>query len=243
NPTTSNYIIINKSTGSATQIKRSNPEINLTKYKYEFIPDYIIMDGTDPSGSIAALNNFPNATSILLATKVSEELHSISKRCNYVVANTTFAKALTKMNLELNKNKLVVNFMQKIKDLNKARYIITLGDKGVLYVSDNQVKLLPATLVEKIEDDSNASPAFFGALCYGLINNYDIDKAVKIANITAGLALTTIGSVKSVPELSEVLNMAGLKEVIETEEHENEEESPSTNLPNIKEEEVPAIQV
>ncbi len=225
-PTSYNYIILNQASGSSTQIIRHNPEINLTKYKYEFIPDYIIMDGTDPSGSVAALNNFPNAVSILLANKVSEELYNISKRCNYVVANSTYARALTKMELELNKSKSVVNFMQKIKDLNKAQYTITLNKDGVLYVSDNQVKILPALKVEKIIDDTNASGVFFGSFCYGVINGYNIDNIVKLANIAASLSLTKIGSENSIPDLSEVLDIAGLKENIKT----PQEEVPATEV-------------
>lgn len=242
-PTSFNYIILNKNNGSSTQIIKDNKEINLTKYKYDFIPDYIIMDGTDPSGSIAALNNFPAAKSILLASKVSESLYGISKRCTYVVANTVYAEALTKMKLELNKGKSVVNFMQKIKDLHKPSYIVTLGSSGVLYVSDNQVKILPAQNVENIIDDTNASSVFFGAFCYGIINNYNIDDVVKLASIAASLSLTKIGSANSIPELAEVLSVAGLKEESFNKEEIIEEESNAPQLPKISEEEVPSVSV
>lgn len=213
NPTSTNYIIINKSNGSSTEILRNDPELNLTKYKYDFIPDFIIMDGTDPAGCFAALNNFPQSTSILLANKVSEQLYDISKKCTYVVANTSYAKALTKLDLEIRKPKSLVNFMQRIKDLNRAQYIVMLRENGVMYASENQVKMIPAIKIEKIEDDTHSGYMFFSAFVYGMINNYGIDNSVKIGNIAAGLSLTKIGTLNAMLEKTDVLNLAGLSEV------------------------------
>lgn len=223
NPTSTNYIIINKSKGSSTEISRNDLELNLTKYKYDFVPDFIIMDGTDPSGCFAALNNFPHATSFLFANKVSEQLYDISKKCNYVVANTSYAKALTKLDLELKKPKALVNFMQRIKDLNKAQYIVMMSENGVMYTSDNQVKMIPALKLEKIADDTHSGYMFFAAFVYGMINNYGIDNSVKIGNIAAGLSLTKVGTLNAMLEKSEVLNLAGLTEV--TEEEPSEEQT------------------
>lgn len=213
--TSTNYIIINKSNGSSTEILRSDPELNLTKYKYDFVPDFIIMDGTDPAGSLAALNNFPHATSILLANKVSEKIYDISKKCHYVVANISYAKALTKLELEIKRPKALVNFMQKIKDLNKAQYVIMMRENGVLYASNNQVKMIPAIQIEKKEDDTHSGYMFFAAFVYGIINNYGMDNSAKIANIAGGLSLTKVGSINAMLELADVLKMAGLKEVTE----------------------------
>lgn len=213
NPTSTNYIIINKSNGSSTEILRNDPELNLTKYKYDFIPDFIIMDGTDPAGCFAALNNFPQSTSILLANKVSEQLYDISKKCTYVVANTSYAKALTKLDLEIRKPKSLVNFMQRIKDLNRAQYIVMLRENGVMYASENQVKMIPAIKIEKIEDDTHSGYMFFSAFVYGMINSYGIDNSVKIGNIAAGLSLTKIGTLNAMLEKTDVLNLAGLSEV------------------------------
>ncbi|MDD4188387.1 MAG: PfkB family carbohydrate kinase [Bacilli bacterium] len=214
-PTSVNYLILNKQNGSSTQVIINNPEINLTKYKYDFVPDYILMDGSDLNGSNAALNNYPKAISILMANVVSNNIYSLSKRCTYVVANSSYAMALTKMDLEFNKSKQLVNFMQKIKDLNKAQYVVTLKEKGVLYTSNNQVKIIPAIKLENIIDDTNSGSVFFGAFSYGIINNYGIDETVKIANIAAGLSMTKL---TYLPNLSEVLKLAGLKEPKTSEE-------------------------
>ena len=232
NKTSLDYIIINKINGSSTQMLMEMP-INLLKYKYDFIPDYIIMDGTDPMGALAALNNFPHAKFILLANKVDQELYNISKRCNYVVANSSFAKALTKMDLELNKSKALVNFFQKIKDLNKAEYVVTLKDKGVLYTKEREVKMLPATKTNVV-DDTNAGPIFFGAYCYGIVNGIDKDVTMKIASASAAVGMQKYG-IEGIPKLDEICNILNISlsdnKNTEVKEEDNNAQSEETNMP------------
>ena len=229
NKTSIDYILINKANGSSTQMITEMP-VNLAKYKYDFIPDYIIMDGTDMQGSLAALNNFPHAKFILLANKVDQELYNISKRCTYVVANSSYAKALTKMDLELNKSKALVNFFQKIKDLNKAEYVVTLKDKGVLYTKEREVKMLPATKTNVV-DDTNAGAVFFGAYCYGLINGLDKDITMKIATTSAALSMQKYG-IESIPKLKEVCNILNIKITSQSEKEEpNNAQSEETDMP------------
>lgn len=239
NATSTSYILINKANGSSTQIIDDNKEITLTKFKYDFIPDVLIMDGTDYTGSMAALNNFPHATSILFANKVGEVAYDLSKKCKYVIANTKFAEALTKQSLEMNRSKSLVDFMQRIKDLNKATYIIMLKEKGVLYVSDNQVKMIPAIDVELKVDDTHSGALFFGTFAYGIINNYGMDNSAKIANIAGGLSLSKLGSVNAMLDLSDILSVAGLREV--KEEVKEEETSPASEHPALKQQEAPEV--
>lgn len=232
NKTSLDYIIINKANGSSTQMLMEMP-INLLKYKYDFIPDYIIMDGTDSMGALAALNNFPHAKFILLANKVDQELYNISKRCNYVVANSSFAKALTKMDLELNKSKALVNFFQKIKDLNKAEYVVTLKDKGVLYTKEREVKMLPATKTNVV-DDTNAGPIFFGAYCYGIVNGIDKDVTMKIASASAAVGMQKYG-IEGIPKLDEICNILNISlsdnKNTEVKEEDNDAQSEETDMP------------
>ena len=236
-PTSMNYIIVNEATGSSTQVIVDDPSVVLQKYRFEAPPDYIIMDGTDIAGGNAAVNQYPNAKTILLANKVAEDVYSLTKRVNYVIANTRFAKALTKLELEVDKPKALVNFMQKIRDLQKAEYIVMMQEHGVLYVSEQQVKMIPAIALDKKVDDSNAGGVFFAAFCFGLIKEHSIDEAVKMANIAAGLSMTKLGSANSIPEMADVFNLAGI--ALPVEESPTEEavvmEEQSDSTPDIPE--------
>jgi len=219
-PTAMNYILLNNQNGSSTQIVKDNPEINLVKYKYEFVPDFLIMDGTDMAGSLANLNNFPRATSILFANKVSKDTHALSKKVTYVVANVGFAQALAKMELQIGKPKQLVAFLQKIRDLNKSEYVIMMREHGVLYSSEREVKMIPAIDIERKVDDTNGGNIFFAAFCYGIVNGYGIDASVKMANISAGLSLTKMGTVDCIPALEDVLKIGYIQKPGEEEKPE-----------------------
>ena len=220
-----NYVVLNKTNGSSTEILHEN-DANLTRFKYDILPDYIITDGSDMGGAIAAINNYPMAKIIFLANKPNEEFISLSKKAAYVCANMSFASALTKMDFNFNKPKTLVDLFQKIKDLNKAEYILMLRDKGTLYTSERQVKMIPAVTIEK-KDDANSGSAFFGAYAYGILNNLGSDTTAKIANLSGALALTKVGSIATIPEKEEVFKLAGLK----LEETTNEETQVQDELP------------
>ena len=206
-----NYVLLNKANGTSTEILHDNDTF-LKKYKYDILPDYIITDGTDMGASIAAINNYPKAKIILLAKNISNEYLSLSKQSSYVCASMDFAKALTKLDFEFNKPKSLVALYQKIKDLNRAEYMVMLHDKGVLYAKDRQVKMIPGIPIEKKENDANSGAAFFGAFCYGILNGYDADTIAKTANIAAGLSLTKSGGIDAIIDKVEVFTTAGLDE-------------------------------
>lgn len=204
------YQIIDGTSGIATHIYKGNNS-TITKFKYPINPDIIIIDGTDTAASLAALNNYPKAKSILLANKVNEDYYGLSKRCSHVIASTNFVRALTKLELNFNRPKDLVAMFQKVKDLNKAEYILMLREHGTLYISNRQVKMIPGISVEH-KDDSNSSAAFCGAFAYGFINGYDMDTIAKTANIAGGLSFNKVGSIVSIPTKEEVFDLAGIDE-------------------------------
>ena len=206
---TYNYITINKATGSSTQIEHAT-DIALKKYRYDPVPDYIITDGSDMGASMAAANNYPTAKLITLCNVLDADYAGLSKRSNYVCASLRFAAALVQLPVDYHARQLV-NLFQKIRDLNKAEYIMMMQERGVLYRKDRQVKMIPAIEVQK-QDDGNSGAAFFGAYCYGIINGYDMDEVAKIANIAGALSLTKVGSITSIPTKEEVYQMSGLTE-------------------------------
>lgn len=83
---------------------------------------------------------------------------------------------------------------KKISKENKiATVIITLGDKGVLVYSDNQVEVIPAIDVVPV-DTTGAGDAFNGALVAMLSRDIDLIDAVRFANIFASLAVIKKGA-------------------------------------------------
>ena len=57
------------------------------------------------------------------------------------------------------------------------------------------------------KDTTGAGDIFHGAFVYGLCQNYNLEKTIKIASIAAALSVTKIGSKQSMPELEDVMKV------------------------------------
>lgn len=207
--TDKNYSVLNTSNGTRTNVIFNNGK-QLTKHKYDFNPDYIIVDGTDMDGAIGASNNYPNAKMIMLANVISKEYYNLSKRCSYVVASADFAVALTKLDINYSKSKTLVNIMQKIQDLENAKYTLNLLDHGTLYVKDRQVKYIPKIEVTK-KDNLMMEAAFLGAFSYGIINNLDMDVIGKICNMACYKVCENIGTIDNILDKDKVFEACSIK--------------------------------
>ena len=84
--------------------------------------------------------------------------------------------------------------------------ITTLGDKGCIYLSksDDKVIHIPAaTLKEKVIDTVGAGDCFVGSLVYFLVHDYDIETSMKYSNQIAGISVTRPGTQTSFPNKDE----------------------------------------
>ncbi|RKX48141.1 MAG: ribokinase, partial [Thermotoga sp.] len=82
--------------------------------------------------------------------------------------------------------------------------VITLGEKGCLYVTKDFWKLIRSLKVKKVVDTTAAGDAFNGALAASIAENKDILKCLQIANIAGAVCVTKIGAQESMPYASEV---------------------------------------
>lgn len=175
----------------------------LTKYKLDFEPDYIIVDGTDLSGALGFTNNYPNAKVIFLATVLSKECYNFSKKATYVVSDEHFTSAATKLVINPSKSKTLIDLMQKLQDLENAKYIVNITNTGTLYVKDRQVKFI-SKVDASLRDEYMMMPAFFAAFSYGIINNLDLDNIAKISNMVNYKASEKIGNINNIIDKEEI---------------------------------------
>lgn len=211
--TSVNYIILNSKTGNSSKILYNNPDVQLTKYKYDFIPGFAIIDGTDFAGAHALLNNNAACKTVFYARTADKDTINISKKCTWVVCTQTFAEGMTKIETDGTAGSYV-NLYQKIVDMSgKSNYIVILNNHKILYSVDGKVKMLPEMKINVI-DSSSFDSVFVGALAYGVGNSLNIDDAIKLANTAAGLSISKIGDVSAIPTLDEVLDNSGLKEIV-----------------------------
>lgn len=209
--TSVNYIVLNAKTGLATKVLYSEPTAQLQKYKYDFIPDYAIIDGTEFAGAQALLNNNGSVKTVFYAGTGDRDTIAMSKRCTYVVCTQFFAEALTKETTDGSAHSLV-NFYQKIVDIaGNSNYIVILNNHKILYSQEGKVKMLPEMKIN-VADGSSFDSIFVGSLTFALMHGLEIDDAIKFANTAAAISLARIGEVPAIPEIEEVIDNSGLRE-------------------------------
>ncbi len=94
--------------------------------------------------------------------------------------------------------------------------IITLGDQGSVLVNDGRQEWFPSLSVKAV-DTTGAGDCFSGGLMCGLTKGMSLENAVRYATVAAGLSVTRIGVIESIPTVEEVnkqLEAQGLRELI-----------------------------
>ena len=204
--TSLSFILINKANGSRTVFNVATERVPLKKYTYDFTPDIIFTDGHDYSAMQNAVNNFPRAIKIIDAGRVTPELLELCKYMNYIVCSKGFAETVSGVKIDYNNSNSLVNVYTALKNkYPSANIIVTLEDMGALYMVNDEIKIMPGLKLKAV-DTTGAGDIFHGAFTYCIANNYDLETAITISNITAGLSVTKIGGRLSIPALSEVLD-------------------------------------
>lgn len=231
--TATNYIILNNKTGISSKILFNNPEIELTKYKYDFIPDWAIIDGTDRAGAYALLNNNGTVKTVYYGSVGDKDSIALSKRCTWVVCTQLFAEMLTKTSCDGTAEGYVELYQKIVDSVGKGNYIVILNNHKILYTENGQVKMLPEMKMN-VADYSSFDAVFVGAFTFAIQNGVDIDKSIKLAEMAAALSLTKIGETTALPEIDEVLDNSGLRDkILKNNNQTQESPQPTTVEQNI----------
>ena len=81
--------------------------------------------------------------------------------------------------------------------------IVTLGDKGVFFVNNNEEHLFEARKVDAI-DTTAAGDCFNGAFAVGLSKGMTVCEAIGFANVASSVAVQRKGAQSSIPKWEEV---------------------------------------
>jgi ribokinase len=108
---------------------------------------------------------------------------------DFVIPNETEAEALTGTG---DPEKAAY----KLLEAGLSRVIVTLGDKGALYVTGEERKLMLPFAVEAV-DTTGAGDAFIGSLAVFLAEGYSDLEAISRANLYAALSTTSPGTMRS----------------------------------------------
>ncbi len=80
--------------------------------------------------------------------------------------------------------------------------IVTMGERGSLFVSENEMYSYPARKVQAI-DTTAAGDCFCGAFVVGLAEGKKVSEAIRFANAASSIAVTRKGAQSSIPTREE----------------------------------------
>lgn len=112
---------------------------------------------------------------------------------------------------EINNDEDIVSGAITLIDKGVEKVIVTLGDKGSMYVDYNIDKKYDAFNVDVV-DTTGAGDAFTGALAKSLVDGRDVSDAIKYAHFVSSIVVGKKGAQTSIPsekEVYEVLSNRG----------------------------------
>ncbi len=81
--------------------------------------------------------------------------------------------------------------------------IITLGSRGSMLITDNEITIIPAKDVIPI-DTTAAGDSFIGGFLAGLSKENEMKKSLEFATNVAALTITRVGAISALPYLNEL---------------------------------------
>ena len=142
-------------------------------------------------GKITILNPAP-------AIKLSEEL---IKNSDYIIPNESELEVITGMKIESFDG--IIEAAKKVIKMGVKGLIVTLGEKGSLYLGGDKFTKHSAYKVKAI-DTTAAGDSFIG----GFVTRLDlgVDKAIEFATKVSAISVTKRGAQTSIPTMEEVEN-------------------------------------
>lgn len=203
--TAAGYIISNITLGTRTIIVKEkkmdmlDDKINNNKY------DAIMIDGRELEYAKRVLINNKDAITVIDAGNYKKSIIELGKYVKYFVCSHDFAQEYTNLTANANNITSLVKIYDKLVEDFNNNVIITLEASGSFTKYNDEYIIVPSIKVKPI-DSTAAGDIYHGALTYFLMNDYDLLKAMKLANITGALSTLKIGGRYSIPTLEEVLN-------------------------------------
>lgn len=207
NDTCLSVVMINKTTQKHTVYNLSDKYVSLKKLDFDFMPDIIVVDGYDSVQGKNLMDRYPHCPSVLDASLITQPVIELLRKTKYAICSQEFAEKVSGVTIDFQVPKTMVQLYQNLKKryLN-TEFVVTLGNRGALYCYNNQIKVSPSLKVNVV-DTHGCGPIFKAAFAYSIAKGEDIEKAVKMGCIAAGLSATKLGAVDSIPTLEEMKNL------------------------------------
>lgn len=194
------------STNRTNTLYDLNNKLSLKKYAYNIIPEVYVLDGTEYSASLAALEKFRESKSILIIKEATKENVDLSKYSKTIVFSKEAAEKLMNMSINYNDGNSVVNIYNALKtSYPNSEIILNVAMYGVVYTLGNEIKIIPAINSIDRVDLNCEMEAFVSGYVYGLASNFDIENSIVYGLIASALTVSRVGMRESMPKLDEIV--------------------------------------
>lgn len=103
----------------------------------------------------------------------------------------------------------------KFLEMGVETVVVKIGKEGAYYASKTECKFVPGYPIEKVVDPIGAGDGFDAGFIAGMLKNYNLEEAVKLANAVGALATTVTGDVEGLPTMEDVAVFRGEKEGVD----------------------------
>lgn len=165
-------------------------------------PRLLLFDGHELDASLAALEAFPNAISILDAGSWREGTAALAGRVKYLAASERFALQATGMP-DLRSDESRRQCLQKLREHFSTTTIVTLGESGLIMDDGRGFRHLPA-FVARAVDTTAAGDIFHGAFAFAIAQSMPLWESLRLAAMAAALSVQAAGGRSSIPSLHQV---------------------------------------
>lgn len=193
-----------------TEDYRKELDIFISKINQEEKEVIILIDGHEFEIGEYVIPKINNKIVVMDAGNYKESLIKLAKHVNYLVSSETFAKQLIEKNQEIHSEEYLTeeNYLLALKEIKKISHknntpVITLGDRGVIYLDKNKVKHIPSYNCFPV-DTTGAGDIFHGTFVYGLSYKWDLEKIIKFSSLTAAMSIEKKGVREAIPEFTNV---------------------------------------
>jgi ribokinase len=132
------------------------------------------------------------------ARQISDEIYPL---IDYLTPNESEIEHLS--GIKITNNDSLLKASEVLLKRGTKNIIVTLGNKGALFVTENGTTEFPVEKVNVV-DTTAAGDAFNGALAYSLNVGKSINDSISFANKVASISVTKLGAQTSMPHLKQI---------------------------------------
>jgi sugar/nucleoside kinase (ribokinase family) len=113
------------------------------------------------------------------------------------------AESITGIKIDINNSNTLINVYNQLFERYPNKNIFVIVDNlGIIYLSENTIKFMAGIKTKHIIKNDGI---FIGGFGYGILNNFEIEKAIAYGNIATYLSDKESDTIKVIPNLNNVV--------------------------------------